>query len=83
MALPGQDRLHNEPSTVIWGEKMVSLYKTVSHLPILEAVIRLRASLPRIGSANGDRIDETVTLANVSICPFCISLIEVVTLDVA
>ena len=72
-----QKRLRDELHTVAWGDEVVPIYKTVSNLPVLEAVIQetLRlwpaspASLPRIATAKGGTVDGLVIPSHVSICP--------------
>lgn len=79
-----QKRLRDELRTVTWGEEVVPTYKSVSHLPVLEAVVQetLRlwpaapASLPRIATAKGGTVDGTVIPGYVSIYPFFAPLVK-------
>lgn len=71
-----QKHLREELQAVSWDD-VVPKYKSVSQLPVLDAVIQetLRlwpaspASLPRIASAKGGTIDGTVIPDHVSVCP--------------
>lgn len=80
-----QNRLRDELRTATLGEEVVPMYKTVSHLPVLEAVVQetLRlwpaspASLPRIATTKGGTVDGIVIPSYVSIPP-CVHLVKTV-----